>query len=663
MISRRELANAIRCLANDAVRRANSGHPGMPMGMADIAEVLWRDYLKHNPANPDWPNRDRFILSNGHGSMLHYALLHLTGYDLSIDDLKAFRQLHSKTPGHPEYADTPGVETTTGPLGQGLANAVGMALAEKIMAARMNRDGLALVDFHTYVFAGDGCLMEGISHEACSLAGTWGLGKLIVFWDDNGISIDGKVAPWFSDNTAERFRSYGWHVVEAVDGHDAESVRAAIEAARAETQKPSLLCCKTTIGYGAPNAAGTAKAHGSPLSEEETMLTRQALGWQYEPFVIPETIYEAWNAKAAGQACESQWQGLREKYAQQYPEQHQELTRRLSGELSQTVDDALAKLFDDIASSDITVATRKASGDVLDVLGPIMPELLGGSADLSGSNNTNWKGCQPFSLENLHGNYIHYGVREFAMAAIMNGLALTKWFVPYGGTFLVFQSYCANATRMSALMKQRVIYVFTHDSIGLGEDGPTHQPVMELGTLRATPGMQVWRPCDMLETVVAWQSALAYQQGPSALILSRQALPQLPRDRAVAQSIKRGGYVVWGAGKTPDVLLMATGSEAALIIEAAKTLEAQGLSARVVSMPCVEVFLAQDPAYQEAVLPASITKRVAVEAASPETWYRFVGLNGCVIGMESFGFSAPAEQLFETFGFTVENIVEKINTL
>lgn len=663
MTSRRELANAIRFLAKDAVNRANSGHPGMPMGMADIAEVLWRDYLKHNPANPQWLNRDRFVLSNGHGSMLQYALLHLTGYDVSIDDLKNFRQLHSKTPGHPEYGDTPGVETTTGPLGQGLANAVGMALAEKKLAAEFNRNDLSLVDYYTYVFLGDGCLMEGVSHEACSLAGVWQLGKLIAFWDDNNISIDGEVGGWFQDNTPERFRSYGWHVIEAVDGHDADAIKAAIEAARAEITKPTLICCKTIIGYGSPNMAGTAKVHGSPLGDDETKLARENLSWSHEPFEIPEDIYQAWNAKSAGQQAENDWKSVEKTYAEKYPEAHQAFIDRHSGQLNVEAKQALDELFDSVFAADIKVATRKASGNVLDVIGPLAPALLGGSADLTGSNNTDWKGIESFSPENLNGRYVHYGVREFAMAAIMNGLALSGAYIPYGGTFLVFQTYCANATRMSALMKQRVIYVFTHDSIGLGEDGPTHQPVMELETLRATPNMQVWRPADYLETVVAWQKALDYQKGPTSLILSRQALPTLPRDKVQAKNIQRGAYVLWESSAKPDIIFIATGSEVALALDAAKALAEEGKAVRVVSMPSVDSFLQQDEGYRESVLPANIKKRVAIEAASSGSWYRFVGLDGCVIGLDRFGVSAPAELAFHEFGFTVENIVAKAKML
>lgn len=663
MTSRKTLANAIRFLAKDAVEKANSGHPGMPMGMADIAEVLWRDFLKHNPQNPNWINRDRFVLSNGHGSMLQYALLHLTGYDLSIEDLQSFRQLHSKTPGHPEVGEAPGIETTTGPLGQGLANAVGMALAEKMLAAKFNQKGLDLIDHYTYAFAGDGCLMEGVSHEVCSLAGVWGLGKLIVFWDDNEISIDGKIENWFGDNPAERFKVYGWDVIDAVDGHDADAVKKAIEQARANKDQPTLICCKTIIGYGSPNKAGTAGAHGAPMGKDECELVRKALDWKFAPFEIPDEIYQAWDAKKAGTAVEVQWNKLFADYQQKHPELYYELTRRLEGKLPEKVSQVFDEYFHEIENSEQTVATRKASGSVIAKIAPYLPEFLGGSADLTGSNLTNWPDCITLHKDVADANYIYYGVREFGMSAIMNGIALYGGFIPFGGTFLVFQSYCANATRMSALMKQRVIYVFTHDSIGLGEDGPTHQPIMEMETLRATPNMQVWRPCDALETVVAWRSALYKQDGPTSLILSRQGLPQMKRSAEQAQTIEKGGYILCDCGGEPELILIATGSEVQLAMAACEKLSQAGHAVRVVSMPCVEMFLQQGEDYQQSVLPTAVSHRIAIEAASPDSWYRFVGFKGRVIGMDTFGASAPAADLFKEFGFTVEHVYDAAQQL
>lgn len=657
MIKPQQLANAIRALSMDAVQKANSGHPGMPMGMADIATVLWREFLQHNPQNPQWFNRDRFILSNGHGSMLQYALLHLTGYDLSIDDLKNFRQLHSKTPGHPEFGYTPGVETTGGPLGQGLANGVGMAIAEKTLAAHFNRADCQLVDHYTYVFMGDGCLMEGISHEACSLAGTLGLGKLIVFWDDNGISIDGEVEGWFTDNTPERFRAYHWHVVANVDGHDPDAIRNAIIEARAITDKPSLICCKTRIGYGSPNKAGKESSHGSPLGDDEIVLTRKELVWGHTPFVIPEEYYAQWNATAAGVKQENAWLKLLTHYQQTYPELAHELLRRINQQLPTQFAHKMQQYVDSLVQKPETLATRKASQNCLNVLGSELPELLGGSADLAGSNLTMWKGSKPLTHNNFAGNYIYYGVREFAMAAIMNGIALHGAFIPYGGTFLVFSDYARNAMRMSALMKQRVVYVLTHDSIGLGEDGPTHQPIEHPATLRLIPNMSVWRPCDTVETAIAWQMSIECEDAPSCLLLSRQNLPFQTRTAEQIANIKRGAYILVDCAGTPDVLLIATGSEIGITVTAAQELAKQNIKARVISMPNTNIFDQQDVAYKETVLPSKITKRIAIEAASSDFWYKYVGLNGKIIGMHTYGESAPAEKLFAEFGFTVANIV------
>ncbi|MDR2877089.1 MAG: transketolase [Chromatiales bacterium] len=657
MPSRRELANAVRVLSMDAVQKAKSGHPGAPMGMADIAEVLWNDFLQHNPSNPQWANRDRFVLSNGHGSMLIYSLLHLTGYDLSIDDLKQFRQLHSRTPGHPEYGYTPGVETTTGPLGQGITNAVGMALAEKILAGQFNRDGHHIVDHHTYVFLGDGCLMEGVSHEACSLAGTLGLGKLIAFWDDNGISIDGHVEGWFTDDTPARFRSYGWHVVSGVDGHDAEAVRKAILEARSVSDRPSLICCRTVIGWGSPNLCGSHDCHGAPLGDEEIAKTRKNLDWKYEPFVIPADYYAAWNGRDKGAVAERAWNDKFAAYRKAYPELASEFERRIKGELPADWAQKAAAFVNSVVEKKQTIASRKASQNSIDGYAPLLPELLGGSADLAGSNLTMWKGSKSISNTVTDGNYIHYGVREFAMAAIMNGMSLHGGFIPYGGTFLIFSDYARNGLRMSALMKQRVIYVLTHDSIGLGEDGPTHQPVEQVASLRLIPNMSLWRPCDAVESAVAWKAAIERHDGPTSLILSRQNLPHRERSAQQLADIARGGYVLRDAAGKPDLIVIATGSEISLAIDAASKLEEKGRKVRVVSMPSVDVFEKQDAAYRESVLPAAVTARIAIEAGVTSAWYRYVGTQGAVIGMDTFGESGPAEKVFEHFGFTTDKVV------
>lgn len=658
MISHQERANAIRMLSVDAVQQANSGHPGAPMGMADIAEVLWHDFLHHNPKNPHWTNRDRFVLSNGHGSMLLYSLLNLTGYDLSIQELKNFRQWGSKTPGHPEKDLAPGVETTTGPLGQGISNAVGMALAEKLLAQHFNRDGLAIVDHYTYCFLGDGCLMEGISHEACSLAGTWGLHKLIAFWDDNGISIDGEVEPWFDMDTPKRFESYGWHVIKGVDGHDAKAVAAAITQARKHTDKPTLICCKTKIGAGSPNFAGSEKCHGSPLGAAEIALVRENLNWPHAPFVIPEAIAESWDATTTGEKAEHQWQALFAKYAQQHPELAQEYLRRMQQQLPKNWNQfaaATAKHFDDKALNE---ATRKASLNCIEKLADELPELLGGSADLSGSNCTQWKKAIALLTRNFDANYIHYGVREFGMSAIMNGIALHGGFKVFGGTFLTFSDYARNAVRMSALMHLPVIYVYSHESIGLGEDGPTHQPIEHAASLRLIPNLDVWRPCDEVETFFAWSASIESQRTPHALLLTRQTLPHQTRSAAVMANIKRGGYVLQDCQGQPDIILIATGSEVHLAVQAAQQLSDKKI--RVVSMPCTEVFLRQDAAYQEQVLPRRVTKRIAIEAGVTNFWYQFVGLEGKVIGIDRFGESAPANILFKEFGFSVENVINTI---
>jgi transketolase len=657
MPSRRELANAIRALSMDAVQKANSGHPGAPMGMADIAEVLWNDYMRHNPANPGWLDRDRFVMSNGHGSMLVYSLLHLTGYDLPMDELKQFRQLHSKTPGHPEYGYTPGVETTTGPLGQGLTNAVGMALAEKILAANFNRGGHRVVDHNTYVFLGDGCLMEGISHEASALAGTLGLGKLIAFYDDNGISIDGEVEGWFTDDTPARFEAYGWHVVRGVDGHSADAVKAAIEKARAETGKPSLICCKTIIGFGSPNKQGKEECHGAPLGNDEIALARKELGWNHAPFEIPAEIYAAWDAKDRGAKAEAEWSERFAAYRAAHPDLAAEFERRMSGDLpSDWAEKANAYIQQTIDKAE-KIASRKASQNAIGGYAPALPELLGGSADLAGSNLTMHRGSKGISHEDAAGNYIFYGVREFGMAAIMNGIALHGGFIPYGGTFLIFSDYARNGIRMSALMGQRVLYVLTHDSIGLGEDGPTHQPIEQTPSLRLIPNLNVWRPCDAVETAVAWKSGIERADGPSAFILSRQNLAPQTRDAEQVANIARGGYVLHDCDGTPDLILIATGSEVAIAMQAAETLSGNGREVRVVSMPCVELFEQQDPAYREAVLPASVRARVAVETGATVGWYKYVGLDGAVVGLDRFGESAPGDALMKYFGFTTENLV------
>ncbi|SDS94453.1 transketolase [Pseudomonas oryzae] len=658
MPSRRDRANAIRALSMDAVQKANSGHPGAPMGMADIAEVLWRDYLKHNPQNPQWADRDRFVLSNGHGSMLIYSLLHLSGYDLGIDDLKQFRQLHSRTPGHPEYGYTPGVETTTGPLGQGIANAVGFALAEKVLAAQFNRPGHDIVDHHTYVFLGDGCMMEGISHEVCSLAGTLGLGKLVAFYDDNGISIDGEVEGWFTDDTPARFEAYGWQVIRNVDGHDAEEIKQAIETARGETARPTLICCKTVIGFGSPNKAGKEECHGAPLGADEIAATRAQLGWNHGPFEIPADIYAEWDAKEAGTAREAAWNDKFAAYAAEFPELAAEFQRRLAGELPADFSAKAAAYVAEVAAKGETIASRKASQNTLNAFGPLLPEFLGGSADLAGSNLTLWKGCKGLAHDDAGGNYVHYGVREFGMAAIMNGVALHGGFIPYGATFLIFMEYARNAVRMSALMKQRVLHVFTHDSIGLGEDGPTHQPIEQLASLRGTPNLDCWRPADAVESAVAWKYAIERQDGPSALVFSRQNLPHQPRSEQQIADIARGGYVLKDCAGEPELILIATGSEVGLAVQAFDALTAQGRQVRVVSMPSTTVFDQQDAAYKQAVLPVQVGARIAIEAAHADFWYKYVGLEGRIIGMTTFGESAPAGQLFEEFGFTLDNILE-----
>ncbi|WP_312298969.1 transketolase [Stutzerimonas nitrititolerans] len=656
MPSRRERANAIRALSMDAVQKANSGHPGAPMGMADIAEVLWRDHLKHSPTNPLWADRDRFVLSNGHGSMLIYSLLHLTGYDLSIDDLKNFRQLHSKTPGHPEFGYTAGVETTTGPLGQGLANAVGFALAEKVMAAQFNQPGHEIVDHNTYVFLGDGCLMEGISHEVCSLAGTLGLNKLTAFYDDNGISIDGEVHGWFTDDTPRRFEAYGWQVIRNVDGHDADEIQIAIDTAR-KSDRPTLICCKTIIGFGSPNKQGKEASHGAALGDAEIALTREALGWSHGPFEIPAEIYAEWDAKQKGADAENEWNKRFAAYEAEFPALAAEFKRRMAGELPEDFAEKASAFISEVADKGETIASRKASQNCLNAFGPLLPELLGGSADLAGSNLTLWKGCKPVVAEDASGNYMYYGVREFGMAAIMNGVALHGGLIPYGATFLMFMEYARNAVRMSALMKQRVIYVFTHDSIGLGEDGPTHQPIEQLTSLRTTPNLDTWRPADTVESAVAWKHAVERKDGPSALIFSRQNLPFHVRDNETEAAIARGGYILKNCVGEPELILIATGSEVSLAVEAADKLAAQGRQVRVVSMPCTSVFDAQDAAYKQQVLPVEVGARIAIEAAHADYWYKYVGLEGRIIGMSTYGESAPADQLFEEFGFTVENIL------
>ena len=660
MSSRKTLANAIRALSMDAVQRANSGHPGAPMGMADIAEVLYNDFMRHNPANPEWIDRDRFIMSNGHGSMLPYSVLHLTGYDVSIDDLKNFRQLHSKTPGHPEHGYAPGIETTTGPLGQGLTNAVGMAIAERAMAAEFNRDNHHIIDHHTYVFMGDGCLMEGISHEACSLAGTLGLGKLVAFWDDNGISIDGHVDGWFKDDTKKRFEAYGWHVVE-VDGHDADAIFIAVEAAKAVTAKPSLICCKTVIGFGSPNKAGSHSCHGAPLGDDEIALTRIELGWEHGPFVIPEEVYTGWDHRVAGQAEEDNWQERLEAYRNEYPELAGELERRISGELPANWAEASQAFIDEVDEAAETKATRQASLAAIEAYSPLLPELFGGSADLGCSNLTEWSGFKPMRAETPESNYINYGVREFGMSAMLNGIVLHGGFIPFGATFLMFSEYARNALRMAALMKIQSIFVYTHDSIGLGEDGPTHQAIEQIPTWRMIPTMRVWRPCDTVDSAVSWKAAIEHRDGPSCLIFSRQGLPHMRRSAEQITAISRGGYILKDCEGTPEAIIIATGSEVVLAMNAADSEALAERNIRVVSMPSTTVFDQQSKDYRESVLPASVTARVAVEAAVTQGWYKYVGLDGAVIGIDSFGESAPAKELFAYFGFTVEKVIDAVN--
>mgnify|MGYP003630080298 FL=1 len=656
--SRQTLANAIRVLSMDAVQQAKSGHPGAPMGMADIAEVLWNDFLSHNPANPHWVNRDRFVLSNGHGSMLLYSLLHLSGYDLDMDEIRNFRQLHSKTPGHPEYGYAPGVETTTGPLGQGITNAVGMALAEKVLAAQFNKPEFPVINHYTYAFMGDGCLMEGISHEACSYAGTLGLGKLIAFWDDNGISIDGNVDGWFTDDTPARFESYGWHVVRDVDGHNADEIKKAIKQAKKESNKPTLICCKTVIGLGAPNKQGTHHVHGAPLGAEEIAATRKALGWTAPAFEIPNPIKDAWDANDKGEAAEEKWETLLEAYVAEYPELADELLRRLSGELSDDWEQKSSAFIQATQEKGETIASRKASLNTLNGFGPLLPEFLGGSADLTGSNLTEWTGCTDVDGNNANGNYLHYGVREFGMSAIQNGIALHGGFIPYGATFLTFSDYARNAVRMAALMKLRNIFVYTHDSIGLGEDGPTHQSIEHVSSLRLIPNLHVWRPCDAVESAVAWKCAVESENTPSALIFTRQNVQHQDRTAEQVAAIAKGGYILKDCDGEPQIILMGTGSEVELATSAAQILAADGIKVRVVSMPCTNVFDKQDAAYKESVLPASVTARAAIEAGSTALWYKYVGLNGAVIGIDCFGESAPAGILFEHFGITAEKLVD-----
>lgn len=659
--TRADCANAIRALSMDAVQKANSGHPGAPMGMADIAEVLWKDFLSHSPVNPSWINRDRFVMSNGHGSMLVYSLLHLSGYDLSIDDIKNFRQLHSKTPGHPEFGYTPGVETTTGPLGQGVANAVGMAIAEKTLAAQFNRPEHEVIDHFTYVFAGDGCLMEGISHEVCSLAGTLALGKLILFYDDNGISIDGDIEGWFTDDTSKRFDSYGWQVL-AVDGHNPEQIAEAIKSAQADTKRPTIIRCKTVIGFGAPTKQGTSGVHGSPLGDAEIAATREALGWNYGPFEVPESIYSAWDCREKGFAAESSWKEKLVRYEEEYPVLAMELIRRLKGQLPSHFSKKAEDYVQACQEKAEKIASRKASQNCLAAFGQLLPEMVGGSADLAGSNLTTWSGSTPIT-ESADGNYINYGVREFGMSAIMNGIALHGGFIPYGGTFLIFMEYARNAVRMSALMKQHCVFVYTHDSIGQGEDGPTHQPIEQLATLRITPNMSVWRPCDAVETAVSWKLAIERKEGPTSLVFSRQNLAHQARTAAQVADIARGAYVLQDCEGTPELVIIATGSEVEICVDAVAQLHSKGIKARLVSMPSTDVFDAQDEAYRESVIPASVRARIAVEASAADYWYKYVGLDGKVIGMRSFGESAPGPVLMKEFGFTAENVVSTATAL
>jgi transketolase len=663
MLTRRDLANAVRVLSMDAVQKANSGHPGAPMGMADIAQVLWNDFLRFNPGNPHWPDRDRFVLSNGHASMLLYSILHLTGYDLPMAEIKQFRQLHSMTPGHPEVGCAPGVETTTGPLGQGLANAVGMAVAERTLAARFNRDDLDIINHHTYVSVGDGCLMEGISHEACSLAGTLGLGKLIAIYDDNGISIDGEVRGWFTEDEAARFEAYNWHVIRAVDGHDAEQVQAAITEARAVTDRPTLIDCRTIIGWGSPNKQGKETCHGAALGEEEVKLVRETLGWTHPPFEIPEEYYRGWDARARGAALERDWNDKFERYRGQYPDLAAELERRLQSELPDDWDGVAEAALKEIVEKAESEATRKASQGALNAYGPILPELIGGSADLTGSNQTWWSGSTLESAAQPGGNYLHYGVREFAMTAINSGIALHRGFIPYGGTFLVFSDYARNAVRLAALMKQRNILVYTHDSIGLGEDGPTHQAVEQAASLRLIPNLSVWRPADTVETMVAWRAAIERTSGPTALLLSRQSLPYLERSPDQIRDIARGAYILLDTDGEPEAIILATGSETSLALEAGRQLDREGRRVRVVSMPSTDVFDAQDAAYREAVLPTACRRRVAVEAGIPDYWRRYVGLDGAVMGVPTFGESAPGPAVYEHFGISADNLVELVKSL
>ncbi len=663
MSTRRELANAIRALSMDAIQQANSGHPGAPMGMADIAEVLWNDHLKHNPANPDWWDRDRFVLSNGHASMLLYSVLHLSGYDLPMSEIRNFRQMHSRTAGHPEYGETPGVETTTGPLGQGIANAVGMALAEKVLANRFNQNGHQIVDHHTWVFLGDGCLMEGVSHEACSLAGTLGLGKLIAFWDDNGISIDGEVQGWFTDDTPARFTAYNWQVIRDVDGHDPEEIKQAIETAQAETDRPTLICCRTIIGFGSPNKQGTSATHGAPLGAEEIVAARGALGWNYPAFEIPDEVYAGWDARPGGLASEADWNGRFASYQQSYPELAAEYGRRMCGNLPENWQLATDQIIADLQENGASVATRKASQMALDAFGPLLTELIGGSADLAGSNNTIWKKSVDVREGSVDGNYIYFGVREFGMTAICNGLGLHGGFVPYNATFLVFSDYARNAVRMSALIPAHNIHVYTHDSIGLGEDGPTHQPVEHVSSLRLIPNLSVWRPCDTVESAVAWKYAIEESSGPSALIFTRQNLPHQQRDDEQVNAIGRGGYILREAGGLCDAIIIATGSEVGLAMAAAQELSAQDINVRVVSMPNPGRFMAQELDYRESVLPSACKARLAVEAGVGHYWYPFVGDHGRIIGIDSFGASAPASELFEFYGLTVNNVSRVVQEL
>ena len=663
MTSRRELANAIRALSMDAVQKANSGHPGAPMGMADIAEVLWNDYMNHNPANPKWSNRDRFVLSNGHGSMLIYSLLHLTGYDLPIEELKNFRQLHSRTPGHPEYGYAPGIETTTGPLGQGITNAVGMAIAEKALAAQFNKDGHKIVDHHTYVFLGDGCLMEGISHEACSLAGTLGLGNLIAFWDDNGISIDGHVDGWFTDNTPMRFEAYGWHVIADVDGHDPVAITKAVQLAKAMTDKPTMICCKTTIGFGSPNKAGSHACHGAALGQDEINLTKAALGWDHEAFVVPAEVYAGWDAKAKGAKAEKEWNDKFAAYKAAYPDLAAEYERRMAGELPNNWTADANNFVSAVNAEAKTTATRLSSLAAIEGFAKILPEIFGGSADLGCSNMTEWTGYRPMRADKPNANYVNYGVREFGMSAIMNGISLHGGLIPFGATFLMFSEYARNALRMASLMKIRSIFVYTHDSIGLGEDGPTHQPVEQTATLRLIPNIQVWRPCDAVETTVSWKAAFERQHGPSILVFSRQNLPHIPRTQQQIEAISRGGYILSDSDGQPEAIIIATGSEVELALKAADELRAKGKKIRVVSMPSTNIFDAQEEAYRESVLPSAVTKRVAVEAGVTDGWWKYVGTNGKIVGLDRFGESAPAGQLFKEFGFTVENVVKNVKAV